>query len=255
MIDLHCHVLAGIDDGPETIAESLALARAAAQAGTKRIVATPHVSSRYPNGPETIAQLVVELNARLVGEGIDVEVLSGAEIAVTHIAELDPGELGKLTLGGGPWLLIEPPFTSTIVGFDTVVLDLMHHGHRVVLAHPERCPALHRDPKMVGTLVRSGALCSVTASSFKGRFGSQVRRFALKLLEEQLVHNVASDAHDLQGRPPALAPELLHINLGGLGEWLTQSVPAAILSGDEIPPPPMFVKRRQGVISRLIQRH
>ena len=111
MIDLHCHVLPGIDDGPPTIEASLAIARAAASAGSRTLVATPHVSWEYPNRSETIARLVDELNRRLRREGVTLEVRPGAEIAMTRVGDIAAAELSRLTLGGGDWLLIEPPFT------------------------------------------------------------------------------------------------------------------------------------------------
>jgi protein-tyrosine phosphatase len=238
MIDLHCHVLPGIDDGPPTIDGSLALARAAAAAGMQTLVATPHVSARYPNRVETIAPLIAELNERLAVDGVALDVRIGAELAITQLGEIEPSQLWGLTLGGGEWLLVEPPFTPLAGALDLLVLDLQQHGHRVVLAHPERCPAFHRDPEMLGSLVRDGVLTSITAGSLVGRFGRTVRRFALKLVEEGLAHNVASDAHDLSARPPGIRAELKQAGLAPLAEWFTEAVPAAILGGQEIPARP-----------------
>lgn len=235
MIDLHCHVLPGIDDGPRTIEGSVALARAAAAAGTRTIVATPHVSVRYPNDAATIAQLVDELNERLAAEGVAVEVCAGAEIAEGKVAEIEPEQLGSLRLGHGGWLLIEPPFRPTAPALVALVDDLQGQGHGVVLAHPERCPAFHRDPAMLESLVRAGALTSVTAGSLAGRFGGDVRSFALDLADAEMLHNVASDAHDLDRRPPGIAAQLEHAGLGDLAGWLTQEVPGAILAGAQIP--------------------
>jgi protein-tyrosine phosphatase len=238
VIDLHCHVLPGIDDGPETIEDSLALARAAAAAGTRTIVATPHVSWRYPNESATIARLARELNERLSSEGIELEILTGAEIAMTRCSEIEADELLRLTLAGGPWVLLEPPFSPMATGLDGVVAQLLSSGHRVLLAHPERCPAFHREPEALEALVRGGALSSITAGSLVGRFGGQVRRFARRLMADGLVHNVASDAHDALKRPPGVQAELLQAGLGELSEWLTLDVPRAILSGGEIPARP-----------------
>jgi len=232
VIDLHCHVLPGIDDGPETIDGSLAIARAAAAAGTRTLVATPHVSWRYPNEPDTIARLADEVNTRLAAESVTLEIRPGAELAMTRILDIDPVELPRLSLGGGPWLLVEPPFTAVATGLDTIVFDLQRQGHRALLAHPERCPALHRDTRMLGSLVRAGVLTSITAGSLVGKFGETVRRFALQLVQDELVHNVASDAHDTIGRPPSMATEIEQAGLGPLREWLTEEVPAAILAGD-----------------------
>jgi protein-tyrosine phosphatase len=238
VIDLHCHVLHGIDDGPASIDESLALARAAAAGGTRTLIATPHVSARYPNDAVTIARLVEQLNARLAAEAIALEVRAGAEIALTSALEMDPERLAELALGGGSWLLIEPPYTPAATGVDSLVLDVVRRGHRVVLAHPERCPAFHRDRAVLESLVRAGVLTSITAGSLVGRFGAQVRRFALALLRDGLVHNVASDAHDRRERPPGIAAELDRAGLQPLAAWLTCGVPAAILGGGEIPPAP-----------------
>jgi protein-tyrosine phosphatase len=238
VIDLHSHILPGIDDGPATFEQSLGIAHAASKDGTQTIVATPHVSWRYPNDVETIVELVYEMNAHLVAERIALEVRPGAEIALTRIADLRFEDLERLTLGGGPWLLIEPPFVETAYGLEAIVGELQLKGHRVVLAHPERCPAFHRDPRTLVALVSGGVLTSVTAGSLTGRFGGQVRRFAMRMLSEGLVHNVASDAHDVARRPPSIARELASAGMGPLSEWLTHEVPAAILSGAQIPARP-----------------
>ena len=238
MIDLHCHVLPGIDDGPETIEGSVELARTALAAGIDTLVATPHVNSRTPNDAATIAAALARLRERLAEERVAVEVLPGAEIAMTHLAEMDPEQLSLLGLGGGRWLLVEPPFALVAPGLQGIVLELRRKGHPVVLAHPERCPALQRDRQVVPALARAGVLMSITAGSLVGSFGSEVRRYALDLAREGLVHNVTSDAHDSVRRPPGLADELEQAGLAALTEWLTQSVPAAILADEAIPPRP-----------------
>lgn len=244
MIDLHCHVLPGIDDGPATIEGSLALARAAAAGGTRVLVATPHVSWHYRNDAPTIARLVGELNARLGEEdvvstdGAPLRVRAGAEVALTQLAEIEPAELDRLTLGGGGWLLVEPPFTPAAPHLDEIVLGLAREGRRAVIAHPERCPAFQRNPEMVARLVGEGFLTSVTAGSLDGRFGAPARRLALELARDGLMHNVTSDAHDHIQRPPSIAPELAVAGLTPLAEWLTDAVPRAILDGGEIPPRP-----------------
>ena len=241
MIDLHCHVLPGIDDGPTTIEDSLAVALAAAAAGSRTLVATSHVSWEYPNRSDTIARLVEELNGRLSSDGVELEIRPGAEIAMTRVADIAPVELSRLTLGGGQWLLVEPSFSPVLTGLDTLVADLQDRGYSVVLAHPERCPAFHRDRTMLERLVESAVLASVTAGSLDGKFGRAVQRFSFELVRDELVHNVASDAHDAIQRPPSVAAELERAGLGSLSHWLTQAVPAAILSGGAIPPRPNIV--------------
>ena len=237
MIDLHCHVLPGIDDGPRTLEGSVGLARAAAAAGTRTIVATPHVSWHYPNAAETIGELVDAVNRRFAAEGLAVDVRPGAEIALTRLGEIPDDELAKLRLGAGPWLLVEPPFTPVVSGIETILGELLRAGHGVVLAHPERCPAFHRDPRLLESLLGAGVLTSITAGSLVGAFGEAVRTFALELVGRGMVHNVASDAHDHLRRPPGVLREIERAGLAPLAAWLTQEVPEAILRGSETIPP------------------
>jgi protein-tyrosine phosphatase len=157
-----------------------------------------------------------------------------------------PQELSPLALGGGPWLLVECPFTALATGFDIMLMRLQSHGHRIVLAHPERSPIFHRDPELLGAFARSGVLASITAGSLVGRFGGQVQRFALALAHEELVHNVASDAHNLTSRPPGMQTELRQAGLDPLADWLTCAVPAAILAGEEIPARPAVASSPPG---------
>jgi protein-tyrosine phosphatase len=245
VIDLHCHVLPGIDDGPDTIEGSLELARAAAAAGTSTLVATPHVSSRYANTADSIATLHAEVSERLARERVPLELRCGAEIAISRIAELEPEELARLGLGGGPYLLLEPPYAPVVTGLDSIVRSVLDRGHRVVLAHPERCPGFHRHPAMLAELVNEGALTSLTAASLTGRFGETVRRFAMRMLEKGLAHNVTSDAHNHSRRPPSIVPELREAGAGELEQWLLVDVPTAILSGSAPPRrPPVSIQMR-----------
>lgn len=260
VIDLHCHILPGIDDGPQTVEESLELARAAVAGGTRLVVATSHVSWSRRNDSVTIFEGVATLNERLAREGIQLEVRPGAEIAATLVGDLHPAELARLTLGGQRrrWLLIEPPFTPVVTGLDALIYGLQRDGYRIVLAHPERCSGFHRDRAMLEALVGAGVLTSITAGSLVGRFGKPVQRFADQLVRDGLVHNVASDAHDAVARPPSIAPELSKAHLSELADWFTRAIPEAILGGSEPPPrPPVSAGARQaerGLMSWLSRR-
>ena len=253
MIDLHCHVLPGIDDGPQTIEESLAMVRVAADAGTRVLVATPHVNRRYENRVSGIAPLVAELNRRVREESLAVEIRSGAEVALLGAADLAAEELLGLRLGGGPWLLVEPPTAPVEVDVEGLIMALLDQGHRVLLAHPERCPAFRRDPGALASLVGEGVLASVTTASLRGHFGEDVARFALELLRSELVQNVSSDAHHHELRPPTMLEELDRAGLAALAEWLTTKVPEAILEGTEIPQRPL-VRAPQQTRSTWVRR-
>jgi len=255
VIDLHCHVLPGIDDGPETLADSLDLCRAAVAAGTQTVVATPHVSWDWPGvTSHVIAEGVERVNDALRAEGIDLEVRPGAEIAMTRAGDLSDEELSALRIGGGPYLLIECPYSPASAGFDAILHAISERGHRIVLAHPERCPAFLRDKARLADLVESGALTSLTAGAFVGRFGRDVDRFARTLLADGLVHDIASDGHGAgMRRPPSIGPELEEAGLGDRADWHARAVPLAILDGTPLPPapPPPAPQRKRGLLDLL----
>ena len=243
MIDLHTHLLPGIDDGPPTMAGSLKLAWAACGADTTEMVATPHVSWNMPNTAQIVREGVAAVQSEIDAAGIPIRVHTGGELALSKAAELDDEELTALHLGGGEWLLAECPLSVTAAGFEPLLLHLQRRGHRILLAHPERSPALHRSPETLARLVDAGMLAQITAGSLIGAFGSVVQRFAFELVAEDLVHNVASDTHNVTSRPPGMlaAIEQADEEFPGLAEragWLCHDVPRAILSGATVPLPP-----------------
>ena len=253
MIDIHCHVLPGIDDGPSGLDGSLDLARAAAGDGTTVLVATPHVSHGFPNDSTVIGERVARVNEALREAGIDVEVKRGAEVAHDMLPRLEDDELRALTLGGGPNLLLEAPLSA--VGGELEEAIERVHGLRlgVVLAHPERCPSFHRDPDRLARLVAGGVATSVTAASYGGGFGGTVQRLTVMLAGRGLIHDAASDAHDAVRRPPLLRSTLLAASdglpgLAGQIDWLARDVPRALVAGEPLPPaPPAPSPRRRGV--------
>jgi len=255
VIDLHSHILPGVDDGPATLEGSLELARTAIEAGTRTILATPHINNDRSIDAARVAAGLEALRPALAAAEIPLEVLPGGEIAMWRLDGLDDATLRTLALGGGPYLLVESPFSPAIGAFEPLVLDLLGRGHRVLLAHPERCPAFHRDPERLQRLVDAGVLVQITAGSMTGGFGSTVRRLTATMLRTGVVHVVASDAHDAVKRPPGLNDGFtsLERDLPGLAElqpWMTEQVPRAILDGTPLPERPPLPKEA-GFLRRL----
>ena len=250
MIDLHTHILPAVDDGPRTLEGSLDLARAAVAAGTRTALATPHVNDDHSIDAARVAAGLDELRPALAAAEIPLEVLPGGEIAIWRLADLDDAALRSLALGGGPYLLIESPFSPVVGDFEPLVLDLMMRGHRVLLAHPERCPAFQRDSARLERLVDAGVLVQVTAGSMTGGFGSTVRRFTTDLLRQGLAHVVASDAHDAVKRPPGQTAGFAALGVEAQRQWMTEDVPRAILDGAPLPERPPLPRRR-GLLGRF----
>ncbi len=246
VIDLHCHLLPGIDDGPADLGGSLAMAQAHVKAGVEVVAATPHVAWDMPNEATAIELRLADVRAALAAAKIPLEVVRGAEIDVHQAVRLTDEQLRALALGGSRWLLLEAPLTKG-VGFAPVARTLLDRGHRVLIAHPERSPLLQNDPDALRALVRAGAATQVTAGSFAGSFGRTVRDYAEGMLEAGLVHSVASDAHDTRRRPPGIAAPLAEAGLGDLTQMLAHDAPAAILAGDPLPPVPQWRRRRGGL--------
>lgn len=250
VIDLHTHILPDIDDGAPDGGVAVAMARRWASKGVLTVVATPHVSRRHPNTASAIAAGVTRLRQELAAHGIELDVQTGAEVAIDVLPDLEESELPALGLGGGPYLLVESPL-STAAGDVEPVLDFLgRRGMRAVLAHAERCPSFQRSPERLARLVLGGALVSIDAGSLSGRFGSTARRAAIAMFERGLVHNVASDAHNLANRPPELLEPIVRLDrvlpgLRALAPWLTDEVPAAILRGAPVRVPPRIMRSRR----------
>ena len=174
-------------------------------------------------------------------------------MSLSRTVDLELAELRALRLGGGPWLLVECPL-SPAPGLEQGLGALRMQGHRIVLAHPERCPALQREPERLAELVRLGMVTSVTASAFTGHFGGVVKRFAFELLRRGLVHSVASDAHDAVRRPPALATELAKAGLDDHAPRAAHEAPAAILRGGDVPAPPALPPSMPARLARAARR-
>jgi protein-tyrosine phosphatase len=245
MIDLHCHVLPGIDDGPPTVEESIALARGALEDGTTTIAATPHVDWIRPQiDARLVRDAVTALRGELDAAGVGVRIVPGGEVASTRAVELDDDELRALTLGGGGWLLLECPLDATVTpGFVEIARMLARRGHRLLLAHPERCPLFLRGPQLLDELVAEGMLAQVTAGALSGLYGRTVRDAAFRMIESGAAHVVASDGHG-GSRPAKIAGELTGTGLDpALIRWLTGDVPAALLAGDGPPQRPPIAPR------------
>jgi protein-tyrosine phosphatase len=257
MIDLHCHVLPGVDDGPATVEASLALARGAHDDGITAIAATPHVDSAHRRVDAALIRGAVRsLQQRLDAAGIDVELITGGEVAATRAVELDDRELRALTFGGDGCLLLECPLSAALTpGFTGVARLLLWRGYRILLAHPERSPVFLGSPQLLEELVGEGMLAQVTAGSLSGRFGRTVRDLAMRLVEREAIHVVASDGHS-EHRPARMANDLLQAGIHPeLSAWLTREVPAAVLAGKPLPPrPPAAGRRQRGRLLRLVSR-
>lgn len=243
MIDLHTHILPGLDDGAESDEVSMAMARRAVEDGVTTLVATPHLNFRYDFPIAAIARGVEQLNARLAEAGVPLDVVGGAELDSTRVQELSDAEIGQATVGDGPCLLVESPYQAAGGILDETLYELQLRGLTVVLAHPERCPLFQQDLDHLRRLVDRGVLCSVNAGSMSGVFGSTVRRFVLRLFSEGLVHDVSSDAHDPERRPPVLSTGLKAMkgdlpDLAQQWDHYTHDAPAAMLSGARVPSPP-----------------
>jgi protein-tyrosine phosphatase len=259
VIDLHCHVLPGLDDGPADLAGSVMIARLAAADGTRTMVATPHIREDYSFELDLIAEGTNAVNERLEQEGVGLRVVPGGEVALSILSQLRPADLAKVTLGSSRSLLVESPYQEATDTVEDTLFSLQVGGYYPILAHPERSPSFMKDPDRLEALVERGVLCSVTAASMAGRFGRTVQRFTRLMFERGLVHDVASDAHDIRKRAPGLSAgfRLLDQQLPGVLsqiDWFTRDAPAALLEDRPLPARPQLDPRRRGLLGALRRR-
>jgi protein-tyrosine phosphatase len=239
MIDLHSHILPGLDDGARTMPESLEIARDAVDEGIELIAATPHVRHDYPTSPETMERAVAELAAELARAGLPLEVRPGGEIALDFLPQLGAVDLSRFGLGGNPaYLLLEFPYRDWPLGLRALVYRLRSTGVVPVLAHPERNAEVRSAPERLRALVDAGALVQLTCASIDGRLGRFVRETGLRLLDLELAHMLGSDAHSHGVRAIGMRAAAEALGDEGLAQWLVHDVPAAIVHGQPLPDRP-----------------
>jgi protein-tyrosine phosphatase len=236
VIDLHSHVLPGVDDGAQSLADSLQIAEAAVTDGIEVLAATPHVRDDYPTSPETMETSLAELRAAISEASIPLEIKPGGEIALDWISRIDPHDFG---LGGNPrYLLVEFPYYGWPLDLNMQTSRLLASGVTPVLAHPERNAEVQASPERLSGLVGAGVLVQVTAASIDGRLGRASRTAGFKLLELGLAHMLASDAHTAAVRGIGMSAAVEAIGDAFLARWLAYEVPAAILADEPLPDPP-----------------
>jgi protein-tyrosine phosphatase len=239
-------VLPGIDDGPADLEGAVAMAQAAADAGTRILVATPHLRADFPHvHVHELAERVDSLRQTLTGKEIDLQIVAGAEVSLVWALEASAGDLTLATYGQrGSDLLVETP-AGDVVGLANFLFMLQTKGLRITLAHPERNPGFQRDPSPLADLVRQGVLLQVNADALLGSTRkSPERKLARHLCTERLAHVIASDGHRAESWRPVVALTTAATVAAKLvgeerAQWMTQGAPTAIVAGTKLPDPPL----------------
>ncbi|HKQ61629.1 MAG TPA: CpsB/CapC family capsule biosynthesis tyrosine phosphatase, partial [Candidatus Polarisedimenticolaceae bacterium] len=210
MIDLHTHILPGVDDGCATEEESIEFARVAQADGVETIVATPHCreSSFFNDRPVVLAG-VERLRQRLAQAGLTVRLEPGAEVHLCPdlVERVRDGRAPTLA-DNGRTLLLELSLSQYPVELENLVFQLKVAGIETVFAHPERIRFFQDDVRRYSALVHQGAYGQLTTGSVLGDFGRTAQEFSAELLRDGLIHVLASDAHNVRGRPPRISPAL-----------------------------------------------
>ncbi|HHY98669.1 MAG TPA: hypothetical protein GX509_08025 [Firmicutes bacterium] len=239
MIDIHTHILPGIDDGADSIETSTLMAHDAVSGGTEVVVATPHI---LPGGaligPDMIQSHVRDLGREISRKGIHLKLLPGAEIAIDIdlLSRLKSGEY--CTIGGASrYVLIELPFQDIPIYSQHVIFSLASSGYVPIIAHPERNARIMSDPGSFYEFFQSGALGQVSAGSITGEFGPHARRAAEFLIESRLVQIIASDGHNARtrrcrlDRAWAVAARLVGRELA---REMVEGIPRAVIENSEV---------------------
>jgi protein-tyrosine phosphatase len=262
MIDLHCHLLPRMDDGPSDLATALQMARIASADGIAIAACTPHVMpGLYDNDGPAIRAAVWRLSDALRQEGLPLQLVPGADIHFTPdlLPRLRDGRIP--TIHGSRYMLVEPPRQLPPPRLETRLFSLMTAGYFPILTHPERLDWIESHYELLERLAKVGVWMQITAGSLCGRFGRRTLYWAERLLDEGRVHCLATDAHDAVARPPVLA-EARERAARRLGEAEADNLvlvrPRAVLDDREpkaVPSPPgAAAGRSHGGWLRLFQR-
>lgn len=240
MIDIHCHILPGIDDGPKNMEESSALARMFVRAGYSQVIATPHwaLGTSWMPSAKRIYKSVDKLNRVLKDKGIELIVHSGMEIALDNrIPELlKSNEI--IGLANTSYVLVELPFFRLPLGWETILFNIMSLGYRVIVCHPERCTHLYQDKGIIDEIINAGLYLQVNWASFLGHYGPESGQMAKYLAVKGYIHCLATDSHDVKERHPGIVStaEKLLENLTGTDNLrlVAKENPERLLAGDPL---------------------
>nr|WP_289037966.1 CpsB/CapC family capsule biosynthesis tyrosine phosphatase [uncultured Allobacillus sp.] len=249
MIDLHSHILFGVDDGAQTIEDSVEMARAAVADGIRVIYATPHhLTTRYENERDVVLPKLNELNAEFDRLGIDLVVKPGQELRI-HGDLLEGLQEGtSIPLGNTDYMLVEFPSNHVPRYTERVLFDIQSAGYKPIIVHPERNSDLIQNPDKLLELVQNGVLTQVTAASIAGKFGKKIKEFSMQLIESNLTHFVASDAHNTRTRGFCMKEAYAEIEKEfgyGVSEMLKENSRMVDRNESVIGEPPMAVRKKR----------
>ena len=239
MIDIHCHLLPGLDDGVKTEEEAIECLRIAEEDGIRTLVMTPHISEGvYDVSADAIRAAAAKLRERAGQEGIDIDIRIGSDnhLSADFIQKLQEGKILSLN-ETGKYILMELPKQIVPGRVHELLFRMRLAGYWPVLTHPERNHFLRTDLSFLMGLVRMGCLVQVTAASVEGEFGEEAEAASLVMLRRRMVHVIASDAHSKNSRPPVLSGAVERASeIVGEAEArkMVFDVPSAILQGTEI---------------------
>jgi protein-tyrosine phosphatase len=239
LIDLHCHLLPGLDDGARDLDDAVAMARQAESDGITAICATPHIRADHAVRVAELPADRARLAAALTGAGCATGVLAGGEVAAAMLGELEDGDLAAVALGGsGRWILLEPSPGPIDARLETAVDGLRDRGFRALIAHPERHPAADLVERLQRVIAR-GALVQATAAYFTEE---QTRPAMVELAQAGVIHVLGSDSHSSRaGRPVALAAALRALAtvdpVRAHLDWVSNRAPEAIVRGEDLTAP------------------